>query len=176
MKKAKIENYEELKKYREGKEYISGKDKFISRLLIYTLSSAAILGLSAIASGFFSTGLYNETFNNVMVPYIILASIGVRFIGRPFVEYSDLINNEKAFKKKYPNVNMDISDKQLDKIIEYKNEKKLQEDIEKNKDSSAIIDKLSVEDKIKYLEEQKEFWEALSVIDDYKEKNKVKIK
>ena len=64
--------------------------------------------------------------------------------------------------------------KQTEKIIEYKNEKKLQEDIEKNKDSSSIIDKLSVEDKIKYLEEQKEFWKLVALRDNIIEKPKQK--
>lgn len=167
MGKDKIENYEELKKYREGKEYLSKKDKIVPRVLTYGAGVLSVMGLTWLS---FQTG----PFAIVMVPLSSINSISIGLCAKEIVKYSDESKNKKAFKKLYPKVNMNISNKELNKILEYRDEEVLKNDIEKNKVDTDSFSKMSTEEKIKYLEEQKEFWKTVSLRDNIIEKPKQK--
>ncbi|MDO4996094.1 MAG: hypothetical protein Q4E69_02845 [Bacilli bacterium] len=172
-----LEGYRELKNYREGKKFYTKEDIKPNKMLTYGIAGAVILGTTI----FMIPGIIDPNYGIISKlmcgTMTALIDMGWAVIAISHIDTLEkYIANPMMFKEKYPNVDMDITDEKLEKVLEYSDDKKLEETKKKFEEQSNQFNNMSTREKITYLKEQKEFWEAVSVIDDYKEKNKVKTK
>ena len=177
MENKEFEGYRELKNYREGKKFYTKEDIRPHKIITYGIAGAVIVGTTA----FMIPGIIDPNYGLVskLMCGAMAATIDLGWYAIASTHIDSLekyVANPMMFKEKYPYVDMDITDEKLEKVLEYSDDKKLEETKKKFEEQSNQFNNMSTREKITYLKEQKEFWEAVSVIDDYKEKNKVKTK
>ena len=180
MNNESFNDYKELKNYREGKKFYEGRDKSNVKLMKLGLSGFGIgliiMGIACGGTLLFSGDSTLETLSIIIPMGTCMISYYIMDLVYP--EYESRVN-KKSFKKKYSNVDMDISDEQLDLIINNTKEESYQNVKDRNNinndefnnmnDDSKIED---LEKRIESLKELKSFYEAKQIKDNCN--NKIK--
>ena len=169
-------DYKELKNYRNGKKFYEGRDKTKVLLMKIGLSgfsiASIIMGVTCGGALLFSGDSILETLSIIIPMGTCMISYYVMDLVYP--EYESRVN-KKSFKKKYSNVDMDISDEQLNSFLEYASDKKIEEQNENKDDLFNDFKYMSNDAKIAFLKEQKEYWENVSLKEKYERKSKTKV-
>ena len=173
-----IEAYKELKNFREGKKFYEAKDAVKVEVF-----KGICNGVANFIVGSFAVLMclsFTPTTLNVMemILYLLnfsLCSIPI-FVGEYLYEKD---KNKEAFKKKYSDVDMDISDRKLNYIIYNTREYSFNNIKELNNLNSDKFNNMNYDSKvsdiskrIKNLKKLKEFYEAQQIKDNCNNKTK----
>ena len=178
MNNEKLEGYKALKKFREDRYKDRNTEYFGSNGRRYNLINHGIYGAAIIGITIF--GISNIIDPNVVLIEKVLLSMmtavmDITLVGSS-ITTTEILKHfvcESNFKKKYPYVDTDIKNSALEKLIKYEDEKEVEKDKSMKYDEVANINKddrfakMSNSEKIAYLNEQKEFWESVSLREKY---------
>ncbi len=177
-----LKGYKELKKYREGKNFYSKEDIRPHKIITYGVATAVIIGTTAFGlHEIIDLNSVNASIESININKFISGSmvacidLGWFAIAKTHVDTMRYVLNKCSFEEKYPNVDMDISDDDLENVLKYDNENKYKKALDDNNKIDENYINMSTREKINYLQEQKKFWKAVSIIEDYNENNKMKI-
>ena len=170
-----LDDLKELNNYREGKRFCS-KKKIASYLLKhYGTLIGVSTGIGALAS------LMGDTTKEKILSGCLFGGTSLTTFLRgdsSNVKDKKVEINTNAFKNLYPNVDMNITDTQLEKALEYiDNEDKYNEDMNDALGSNkGVYDKMSTSEKIEFLKAQKSFFKTAIYVEKANEKTQEKTK
>lgn len=172
-------DYKELKNYRNGKKFYEGKDAKKVKIAKYVLTCLGLSSYAIPCSYGIMSIIKSVPFtyvNLVAYPIFIGSAIMIDHIIRHlcFEEYESKMNY-KCFRNSYPNIEMNISNDQLNSFLEYASDKKIEEQNENTDDLFNDFKYMSNDAKIAFLKEQKEYWENVSLKEKYERKSKTKV-
>ena len=170
-----LDDLKKLNNYRDGKKFYS-KKKIGSYLLKHYGTLIGIsTGVGALAS------ISGDTTKEKILKGCLFGGASLAMFLRgdsSYVENKKAEINKKVFKKLYPNINMDISNTQLEKAINYiDNEEKYNVDMNEALGSNkGVYDKMSTSGKIEFLKAQKSFFKSAIYVEKANERMKEKTK
>ncbi|MBR6949178.1 MAG: hypothetical protein IKH54_03225 [Bacilli bacterium] len=152
MSDEQLKGYKELKKYREGKIFYDKKKSVL-------LASKRILCVIVAITLSFTCFLSSKVFTNSFISFsLFLGAYITPYFPIRFASKMKKKTNKKYFKKKYPFVNMKISDEKLERVLAFNDENNIK-NIISNSINYKKNDSISTSEKIRRLKREKKVLE-----------------
>lgn len=175
------ENYEVYKEFDRLKDRTFGlfqvpvaNKKVEVRGNVLTSTVALISFMAAIGMSIIASGLYFPIALSITI-YLTIFTAMIAAIGGGLLFVSKIIDkmNMKEFKKQHPDFDINIDIKEAAKALEkYKKLSKVPKNIEEKKKEHLTnlpdqVKKMSTQEKLTYLGQEKEFWEQVAIQEKY---------